>query len=116
MTRHNRIDYIELSVTDIAAAKRFYGQAFGWQFTDYSDGYVGIKGEPHEMGGLAKVDAMPPSGGPLVIIYADDLDAALHSVTEAGGRIDTEPFGFPGGRRFHFADPSGNILAVWTTT
>jgi hypothetical protein len=25
-----------------------------------------------------------------------------------------ETFSFPGGRRFHFADPEGNVLAVWS--
>jgi len=55
-----------------------------------------------------------PGGGPLVILYSNDLDATLAAVRSAGGTIVKEPFAFPGGRRFHFADPSGNELAVWS--
>lgn len=115
---HHAIDYIEITVTDIAAAKAFYGAAFGWSFTDYSDGYVGIQGigeGAREMGGLAKADRVT-RGGPLVVLYSNDLDASLAAVKSAGGVITAEPFDFPGGRRFHFADPSGNELAVWTHT
>ncbi|MDA2807589.1 VOC family protein [Nocardiopsis suaedae] len=115
MNRHHRIDYIEFGVTDLPAAKRFYGAAFGWEFTDYGDAYAGIKGADGgpEAGGLARVDAVEP-GGPLVIVYSDDLEASRAAVEAAGGTVTTEPFAFPGGRRFHFADPAGNVLAVWT--
>ena len=115
---HHAIDYIEITVTDIAAAKAFYGAAFGWNFTDYSDGYVGIQGigeGAREMGGLAKAEGVS-AGGPLVVLYSNDLDASLAAVKSAGGKITAEPFDFPGGRRFQFADPSGNELAVWTHT
>ena len=110
---HHAIDYIELTVTDVAAAKRFYAGAFGWEFTDYGDAYAGIKGEGREVGGLRQDQLVPP-GGPLVVLYSEDLDATLARVREAGGRIVKEPFGFPGGRRFEFADPSGNVLGVWS--
>ncbi|WP_017537592.1 MULTISPECIES: VOC family protein [Nocardiopsis] len=117
MERHHRIDYIEFTVTDMAAAKRFYGAAFGWEFTDYGGSYAGIKGAGGgpEAGGLALAGHVAP-GGPLVILYSDDLDASRAAVEAAGGTVTDEPFDFPGGRRFHFADPSGNVLAVWTGT
>lgn len=113
MHAHHAIDYIELSVTDVAEAKRFYGAAFGWKFNDYGPDYAGIQGESKEMGGLAKSDAVKP-GGPLVVLYSDDLEASVTAVKEAGGRIVKEIFEFPGGRRFQFADTAGNELAVWT--
>jgi hypothetical protein len=53
-------------------------------------------------------------GGPLVILYSRTLDDTASKVREAGGRIVKEPYTFPGGRRFHFSDPSGNELAVWS--
>jgi predicted enzyme related to lactoylglutathione lyase len=99
------IDYVEISVTDMAAAQDFYGRAFGWQFTSYGDGYAGIRT-------AAEQDEVT-HGGPLVLLYSDDLDATLTAVTEAGGTIVNGPYPFPGGRRFHFADPSGNELGVW---
>jgi predicted enzyme related to lactoylglutathione lyase len=111
---HHAINYIEFTVTDMAAAQRFYAAAFGWQFTDYGPEYAGIRrldGEGED-GGL-RLDTEVTRGGPLVILYSADLEATLAAVRAAGGRITTEPFAFPGGRRFHFEDPSGNELAVW---
>ncbi|MEM9069192.1 MAG: VOC family protein [Myxococcota bacterium] len=115
MERHHRIDYLEFSVTDLDRAKAFYGAAFGWSFTDYGPGYVGIQGGKREQGGFAKVDSVR-TGGPLVVLYSDDLETTQDAVTEAGGTITKGIFEFPGGRRFEFHDPDGNALAVWTTT
>jgi len=111
---HHAIDYIEFTVRDMAAAKRFYGQAFGWTFNEYGPDYAGINGPAgREMGGLRR-DDVATAGGPLVVLYSDDLEKTLAAVRAGGGRILQEPYSFPGGRRFHFADPSGNELAVWS--
>ncbi len=110
---HHAIDYIEFTVTDLAQARAFYGAAFGWKFNDYGPHYAGIQGEGREVGGMEQAPEIR-SGGPLVILYSQDLEASLTAVTSAGGRILKAPFTFPGGRRFHFADPSGNVLAVWS--
>ncbi|MBM7829394.1 putative enzyme related to lactoylglutathione lyase [Agromyces cerinus] len=110
------IDYVEISVTDLAAAQAFYGEAFGWQFTPYGPEYAGIRtsaeAEGEEAGGLT-LAAEVPKGGPLVLLYSDDLDATQAAVTAAGGTVVNGPYEFPGGRRFHFTDPSGNELGVW---
>ncbi len=111
--QHHTIDYIELSVTNLGESKRFYGEAFGWAFTDYGPAYAGIQGAAREMGGLSEV-AKVTGGGPLVVLYSNDLDASLAAVEKAGGTIAKAPFDFPGGRRFEFVDPSGNRLAVWS--
>lgn len=112
---HHAIDYIELAVRDVDEAKRFYAAAFGWEFNDYGPEYAGIKakGTDGEVGGLAR-SAHPRTGGPLVILYSNDLENSVAAVRSAGGKIVREPFAFPGGRRFHFTDPSGNELGVWT--
>ena len=107
-----RIDYIEFPATDIQATKRFYEQAFGWEFTDYGPDYTSFA-DGRLTGGLRKVDSHP-TGGPLVVIYAVDLAQAQRAVIKAGGTIVRDPFEFPGGRRFHFTDPSRNELAVWS--
>lgn len=112
MHRHHAIDYIEFTVHDIVAAKEFYTVAFGWRFTDYGPEYAGIQGPEGEVGGLRQ-DAEIPRGGPLVVLYSADLAASLEAVRSAGAQVVREPFSFPGGRRFHFLDPSGNELAVW---
>ncbi len=109
---HHAIDYIELAVTDLAEAKQFYTAAFGWRFNDYGPDYAGIQGSGREVGGLRKDEAVRP-GGPLVILFSRDLPATLAAVRAAGGTIVQDPYEFPGGKRFHFADPSGNELAVW---
>jgi predicted enzyme related to lactoylglutathione lyase len=113
--QHHAIDYIELTVTDVAVAKRFYAAAFGWRFNDYGPAYAGIQGNGREVGGL-RADAAVTPGSPLVLLYSNDLDATVESVRSAGGRVVKEPYPFPGGRRFHFADPSGNELGVWSPT
>lgn len=109
---HHAIDYIELTAPDLAAAKAFYGSAFGWEFTDYGPGYTGIRGVEREQGGIAQGEPKG-QGGPLVILYSEDLEMTLEAVKAAGGTISAPPFDFPGGRRFHFADPGGNELGVW---
>ncbi|MFT4512646.1 MAG: putative enzyme related to lactoylglutathione lyase [Planctomycetota bacterium] len=112
VNQHHTINYIEFPVTDMAAAQSFYGQAFDWQFTDYGPDYAGIRGGDGEVGGLRK-DEATARGGPLVVLFSSDLEATVQRVKDAGGEVVTEPFAFPGGRRFHFLDPSGNELAVW---
>jgi uncharacterized protein len=110
---HHCIDYIEFVVTDMAESKRFYETAFGWKFNDYGPDYAGIRGRGREIGGF-RLDTMVSAGGPLVILYSNHLDMTVTEVRAAGGRIVKEPFDFPGGQRFHFLDPSGNELAVWS--
>ncbi|MFG1927850.1 VOC family protein [Cryptosporangium sp. NPDC048952] len=116
MPQHHAIDYVELGVTDLEQAKRFYGEAFGWRFNDYGPQYAGIQGAGGEVGGLRLDDKAPTGGGPLVLLFSDDLDASVEAVRRAGGTVAVEPYSFPGGRRFHFADPSGNELGVWAAS
>ena len=113
---HHAIDYVEITAKDVAEAKRFYGAAFGWSFNDYGPEYAGIKGTEREVGGLCKGTTASGGGGPLVILYSRALEETVKRITEAGGRILRSPYAFPGGRRFHFSDPSGNELAVWSET
>jgi predicted enzyme related to lactoylglutathione lyase len=108
-----RINYIELNVRDIEKAKAFYGKAFGWTFTDYGPQYAEFS-DGAMKGGLTSTEQPSPAGGPLVILYAEQLEAAQTSVQAAGGNISHEIFAFPGGRRFHFKDADGYELAVWS--
>lgn len=107
-----RVDYVEFGSTDLAETKKFYSQVFGWEFTDYGPEYTAFN-DGRLDGGFAATERV--SGcGPLVVIYAANLEAMEASVAANGGRIVRAIFEFPGGRRFHFADPSGNELAVWS--
>ncbi|MBI1852111.1 MAG: VOC family protein [Planctomycetes bacterium] len=107
-----RIDYIEFPVTSVTEAKRFYGAVFDWKFQDWGPEYVSF--EDGRTNGGFRQEKSVSRGGPLVVLYSLDLEALQKKVVEAGGKIVREPFSFPGGRRFHFTDPSGNELAVWS--
>lgn len=113
MHEHHAIDYIEFPVTDMAAAKTFFAASFGWEFNDYGPEYAGIRKGEGEAGGL-RLEQEVATGGPLIILYSEALEASLAAVLAAGGTITKEIFAFPGGRRFEFLDPSGNGLAVWS--
>jgi len=107
-----RIDYIEFPTPDVAKTKQFYENVFGWRFTDYGPDYTSFE-DGRLSGGFWKKEGAS-GGGPLVVIYGADLAAMEARVREAGGKIVKDAFSFPGGRRFHFADPGGNELAVWS--
>jgi len=108
-----RIDNIEFTVADIARSKAFYAAVFGWTFVDYGPGYTEF--DDGRLKGGFTTDGEVRTGGPLVIIYCEDLAAAEQRVLEAGGIVVQPVFAFPGGRRFQFTDPDGYELAVWST-
>jgi uncharacterized protein len=114
MENDKGINYVEFIVSDIERAKNFYGQAFGWSFTDYGPSYCEFN--DGEMKGGFEAGEPTPKGGPLVVLYGNNLDAVQSTIARAGGSISKPQFDFPGGRRFHFTDPDGYELAVWTKT
>ncbi len=105
-------DFVEFIVHDITKSKAFYGAVFDWTFTDYGPGFASF--DDGRMGGGFTTVGTPNPGGPLMVFYAADLEAALAKVKAAGGMIAKPPFAFPGGRRFHFIDPDGYEIAVWS--
>ncbi|MDA8001208.1 MAG: VOC family protein [Alphaproteobacteria bacterium] len=105
-----RIDYVELVADDFAAARHFYSEVFGWEFKVWGDDYVEILNAG--LGGGFRRGDRPVSDGTVVIIYADDIDAVEVSVKENGGEVISHEK-FPGGRRFLFRDPCGNVVGVW---
>lgn len=107
-----RIDYIEFRSTNIEETKKFYTDLFGWQFTDYGPDYTSFH-DGRLAGGFSAADKVK-AGGPLVVLYSTNLGELEERVKSSAGKIVKETFEFPGGRRFHFADPSGNELAVWS--
>ena len=107
-----RIDYVEMGVADLERTKAFYGGAFGWTFTDYGPTYCEFN-DGNLKGGFT-TEGKAQTGGALIVLFADDLQGALKQVEAAGGKITRPVFSFPGGRRFHFADPDGYELAVWS--
>jgi predicted enzyme related to lactoylglutathione lyase len=111
MREEGGIDYLELPAGDITLLKAFYGDVFGWTFTDYGPTYAAFK---QGLDGGFQSDASAGLTKPLPVLFAKDLEAMEAKVRAAGGVIVQPVFSFPGGRRFHFTDPSGNELAVAT--
>ncbi len=107
-----RVDYIEFSTHNIEETKRFYSNVFDWEFTDYGPDYTSFS-DGRLRGGFSVESEVKP-GGPLVVLYSTNLSEVEARISDAGGQIIRETLEFPGGRRFHFTDPSGNELAVWS--
>ena len=109
---NNHIDYVEFKANDLTAIKSFYQRAFGWEFTDYGPTYTAF--ENSGLAGGFEQSEDPVINGALVVLYHEDLESILNIVKQAGAVIAKEIFSFPGGRRFHFVDPAGNELAIWS--
>jgi uncharacterized protein len=112
--KNNSINYIEFSMVKNSETKKFYHQVFEWEFTDWGPNYISFSGAGVDGGfngeGVAKI----PDSCVLIVLYAKDLNQKLELVVKAGGEISKPTFEFPGGKRFHFRDPNGNELAVWS--
>jgi predicted enzyme related to lactoylglutathione lyase len=110
-----KVDYIEFPARDLDAVQKFYETAFGWIFTDYGTEYKSFT-DGKMNGGFyrAKLKSTTKNGAVLVVLFAENLEKTAKKVISSGGSIVKDIFSFPGGRRFHFADPNGNELAVWS--
>ncbi len=114
MPAHEKINYVEYPAHDLAATKAFFQTAFGWSFDDHGPDYAAFSGEGVDGGFFRSELASSTAGGSaLVIFYSERLEDTLAKVAAAGARITKPIFTFPGGRRFHFTEPSGNEFAVW---
>ena len=114
MNLHEKINYVEFPAKDLAGTKAFFESVFGWSFTDYGPDYTAFENQGLD-GGFFKSDlaSSTEKGAALIVFYSDQLEATLVKVEKAGGSILRPIFSFPGGRRFHFTEPSGNEFAVW---
>ena len=115
MNQHQKLNYVEFAASNLEATKAFFIQAFGWQFQDFGPDYSAFADEGLD-GGFYRADlaSSAESGAALMVFYSADLEATQAAVEQAGGSICKPIFAFPGGRRFHFTEPSGNELAVWS--
>ncbi len=115
MHQHHRINYLELPARDLQQSQAFFSRVFGWSFIDYGPDYCSFTGAGIDGGFYrSEMQVSTAAGSVLIVLYSDDLQTSLEAVEAAGGSILKAIFSFPGGRRFHFADPSGNEYAVWS--
>jgi len=108
----NHINYIEFKANDLERIKKFYKTTFGWTFTDYGPTYIAFS-ESGIMGGFEKTETEIINGA-LIVLYHKNLQFIKNKIIESKGQISKDIFSFPGGKRFHFIDPSGNELAIWS--
>ncbi|MFY8273368.1 VOC family protein [Pseudoalteromonas sp. SSDWG2] len=112
---HNKLNYVELCARDIEATKAFFTAVFAWDFTDYGPDYTCFTGQGLD-GGFYRSEqtSVSANGGALLVLYSSDIEITQRAVEKHGGVVNKAVFSFPGGRRFHFIEPSGNEFAVWT--
>lgn len=115
MPAHETINYVEFPAKDLAATKAFFTQVFGWSFEDFGTDYTAFSNSGLD-GGFYQADlaSSTQNGAALVVFYSQDLEATQTKIEQAGGAIIQPIFPFPGGRRFHFTEPSGNEFSVWS--
>lgn len=115
MNDHEKINYVEFPASDLLATKRFFETAFNWTFQDYGPEYTAFS-DAGLAGGFFQSDlcSETDNGGALIVFYSTKLETTKEKIETAGGVIAKEIFSFPGGRRFHFTEPSGNEFAVWS--
>ncbi|MFN0139752.1 MAG: VOC family protein [Pyrinomonadaceae bacterium] len=115
MDNHEKINYVEFPARDLEATKSFFMKTFGWSFEDYGPEYISFDNSGIA-GGFYKgeLSARTENGSALIVLYSNDLESTLKNIVAAGGVIVRDIFSFPGGRRFHFSEPSGNEFGVWS--
>lgn len=115
MNEHEKINYVEFPARDIKASKVFFEEVFGWSFEDFGPDYTAFSDQGVD-GGFFTSDqaALTEKGSALIIFYSEQLEITESKIINAGGKIIRPTFSFPGGRRFHFSEPSGNEFAVWS--
>jgi predicted enzyme related to lactoylglutathione lyase len=115
MIEHEKINYVELPAKDLSATKAFFTHVFGWTFQDFGPEYTAFSNQGIDGGFFqSELSSSTNSGAALIVFYSNDLESTLSKVVEANGVIIKPVFLFPGGRRFHFTEPSGNEFAVWS--
>lgn len=115
MNKHEKLNYVEYPAKNIGETKKFFKTAFGWSFIDYGPNYSAFSNQGLDGGFYrSELTSTTSTGAALLVFYSHNLESTEEKVKQAGGIISTKIFSFPGGRRFHFTEPSGNEFAVWS--
>ncbi len=115
MNKHEKLNYVEFAARDLAATRTFFTAVFGWEFEEFGPDYCAFSEQGLDGGFYrSELNSSTQNGSALLVFYSDDLESTRAKIEAAGGRIEKPIFDFPGGRRFHFSEPSGNEFAVWS--
>ncbi len=112
---HEKINYVEFPSKNLEITKAFFSTVFDWCFEDYGLDYTAFTNAGLD-GGFFKsnTSSTTENGATLIVFYSEDLERTQSNIESAGGTVTKPVFSFPGGHRFHFADPNGNEYAVWS--
>lgn len=120
----NRVVHFEIPADDPERAKAFYSDAFGWNFDSWEGStYMMVstvptndQGVPQESGAIngGMLPRQDPINSPVVTIAVPDVDAAIKSIEELGGKVvrGKLPVG-QAGFAAYFVDTEGNTLGLW---
>lgn len=112
MSNEKTINYVEIPATDPGKARDFFSALFGWTFQEWGDDYISFN-DGRLDGGFYRAEQPAPATGVLIVFFSEDLERDMKKVVELGATISKDVFSFPGGRRFHFKDPTGTEYAIW---
>jgi len=114
VNQHEKLNYVEFAANDLNGTKAFFEQVFGWQFQHFGEEYIAFNNQGLDGGFYkANLSSKQDGGGALLVLFSENLESTQKKVEIAGGIINLDIFDFPGGKRFHFIEPSGNEFAVW---
>ena len=126
MPKHGQFCWNDLATTNVAEAKKFYGELLGWQFKESeatgmsyteisNDGqnFFGGMWQTDQCGDAAASEIPPPHW--MSYIAVDDVDASAAKVWELGGKVCVPPTDIPSVGRFCVVnDPSGATFSLIT--
>jgi len=115
MNAHEKINYVEFPSKNLEETKSFFSHAFGWEFQDFGPEYTAFSNQGLDGGFFkANLNSSTNTGAALIVFYSKNIEKTQEKIQKSGGTIIKLIFSFPGGRRFHFSEPSGNGFAVWS--
>lgn len=117
MSKRN-IVHVEIPAMNVGAAGKFYQELFGWKMQHVAEfDYTMWEDGGGYGGGFNKVSDENPVGQVLVYIDSEDIEADLRNAVKLGGSVVREKTEIPGtGWYGLFKDPTGNILALYTSS
>lgn len=111
----NPFAHIELTTTDLDAAKKFYAEVFAWKLNDVpAMNYTMIDVAGGTGGGMQSRPMPDAPTGWMPYVEVDDVNATIATAEQAGAVVML-PFQDIGemGAIGVFQDPNGHVIGVW---
>jgi hypothetical protein len=116
-----RIAWFDITTTDLAKSKEFYGKLFEWKFNPVqgTDLAVEIVARDAAIGTLRAAEGQISSFNGVVYVQVDDIQASCKKAKELGATlVPGFPFDLPNGTGAIglIADPAGHPLGMYSRT